>query len=37
VGSIRLDGANLATGPVPLLDDAGTHLVEITLDKKEGS
>jgi cyclic beta-1,2-glucan synthetase len=37
VGSIRLDGANLATGPVPLLDDEGTHLVEITLDKKEGS
>jgi cyclic beta-1,2-glucan synthetase len=37
VGSIRLDGAEAATGPVPLLDDGGTHLVEITLKAKDGS
>lgn len=36
VGSIRLDGAAMATGPVPLLDDGGTHLVEITLEGKDG-
>jgi cyclic beta-1,2-glucan synthetase len=32
VGSIRLDGADVPVGPVPLLDDGGTHLVEVTLD-----
>lgn len=37
VGSIRLDGAEASTGPVPLLDDGGTHLVEITLEAKAGS
>ena len=31
VGSIRLDGADVPAGPVPLLDDGGTHLVEVTL------
>jgi cyclic beta-1,2-glucan synthetase len=31
VGSIRLDGADVAVGPVTLLDDAATHLVEVTL------
>jgi len=36
VGSIRLDGAEAATGPVPLLDDGGTHLVEITLEGTDG-
>jgi len=36
VGSIRLDGAEASTGPVPLLDDGGMHLVEITLEAKDG-
>ena len=36
VGSIRLDGADVAAGPVPLLDDGSTHLVEVTLDGKDG-
>ena len=36
VGSIRLDGAHLTAGPVPMLDDGGTHLVEITLNGKDG-
>ena len=31
VASNRLDGTDLAAGPVPLLDDGGTHLVEVTL------
>jgi cyclic beta-1,2-glucan synthetase len=35
VGSIRLDGAGIAAGPVPLLDDGGTHLVEVTLRRKD--
>jgi cyclic beta-1,2-glucan synthetase len=34
VGLVRLDGAASA-GPVPLLDDGRTHLVEVTLDGKE--
>jgi cyclic beta-1,2-glucan synthetase len=34
VGSIRLDGAEAAVGPVPLCDDGGTHLIEVTLDGK---
>ena len=34
VGSIRLDGEEVATGPVPLIDDGGKHLVEITLEGK---
>ncbi|HEY0205912.1 MAG TPA: glucoamylase family protein, partial [Acetobacteraceae bacterium] len=36
VASIRLDGADMAAGPVPLLDDGGAHLVEVTLDGKDG-
>ena len=32
VGSIRLDGAAVPSGPVPLRDDGATHLVEVTLD-----
>ena len=36
VGSIRLDGADVAVGPVTLRDDGGTHLVEVTLDGKDG-
>ena len=35
VRSIRLDGADVA-GPVKLLDDGGTHLVEVTLDGTDG-
>ena len=34
VDSVRLDGADMAAGPVPLLDDGRTHLVEVTLDEK---
>jgi len=36
VGSIRLDGADLAAGTVPLLDDGSAHLAEVTLDGKAG-
>ena len=35
VGSIRLDGADVAVAPVPLVDDGSTHLVEVTLDGRE--
>jgi cyclic beta-1,2-glucan synthetase len=31
VASVRLDGASLAPGPIPLLDDGGVHLVEVAL------
>jgi cyclic beta-1,2-glucan synthetase len=31
VAGVRLDGADLAAGPVTLLDDAASHLVEVTL------
>jgi cyclic beta-1,2-glucan synthetase len=31
VARVRLDGTDLAAGPVTLLDDAATHLVEVTL------
>jgi len=33
----RLDGADVAAGPVRLLDDGATHLVEVTLGGKEGA
>ena len=36
VGSVRLDGADVTVGPVPLLDDGSTHLVEVTLGGKVG-
>jgi cyclic beta-1,2-glucan synthetase len=36
VGSIRVDGAEAATRRVALLDDGGTHLVEVTLVAKDG-
>jgi cyclic beta-1,2-glucan synthetase len=35
VGSIRLDGTDMVAGPVQLLDDGSTHLVEVTLDGKD--
>ncbi len=35
VGSIRLDGATVAVGPVPMRDDGATHLVEVTLAGKD--
>ena len=31
VAQVRLDGIDITTGSVPLLDDAATHLVEVTL------
>ena len=31
VTSVRLDGADISPGPVMLMDDAATHLVEVTL------
>jgi len=37
VASIRLDGADAATGPVRLLDDGGTHLVEVVLGGEDGA
>ncbi len=37
VASIRLDGADAAAGPVTLLDDGGTHLVEVTLGGEYGA
>ena len=37
VASVRLDGADVAAGPVRLLDDGATHLVEVTLGGKEGA
>ena len=35
VATVRLDGADAAAGPVGLLDDGGTHLVEVTLGMKD--
>jgi cyclic beta-1,2-glucan synthetase len=35
VGAMRLDGADMTAGPVTLLDDGNTHLVEVTLDGKD--
>ena len=35
VASVRVDGADVAAGPVPLLDDGGAHLIEVTLDGKD--
>ena len=35
VAALRLDGADLALGAVPLRDDGGSHLVEVTLASKE--
>ena len=37
VASVRLDGADAATGPVRLLDDGAAHLVEVTLGGKDGA
>jgi cyclic beta-1,2-glucan synthetase len=31
VARVRLDGVDITAGPVTLLDDAATHLVEVTL------
>jgi cyclic beta-1,2-glucan synthetase len=31
VATVRLDGTDIAPGPVTLVDDAATHLVEVTL------
>ena len=36
ISSIQLDGADVATGPVPLLDDGKTHLVEVSLGVVDG-
>ncbi len=36
VASVRLDGASVAGGPVPLVDDGGTHLVEVALGVAAG-
>ena len=36
VGSIRMDGADLQPGPVALLDDGRTHLIEATLGGTDG-
>ncbi len=35
VGSIRLDGVDVAVTPVPLLDDRSIQLVEVRLDGKD--
>ena len=37
VASVRLDGADAAVGPVTLLDDGGTHRVEVTLGRTVGA
>jgi hypothetical protein len=31
VATVWLDGTDIAPGPVTLVDDAATHLVEVTL------
>ena len=36
VASVRLDGAAVAVGPLGLLDDGATHLVEVTLGIADG-
>jgi hypothetical protein len=33
---MRLNGADMTAGPVLLLDDGRTHLVEVTLGEKSG-
>ena len=37
VASVRLDGTDVAAGPLTLLDDRGTHLVEVTLGGEHGA
>ena len=37
VASIRVDGAEAATGPLTLLDDGGTHLLEVALGGKNAA
>lgn len=37
VASVRLDDADVAAGPLTLLDDGGSHLVEVTLGGQDGA